>query len=48
MNTLLKQGGTAMQDMQAYLEKLHRDAIDCAVISRRPRLLRLQPNSRRQ
>jgi hypothetical protein len=24
-----------MQDMQAYLEKLHRDALDCAVISKR-------------
>jgi hypothetical protein len=24
-----------MQDMQAYLGKLHRDAVDCALISRR-------------
>ena len=24
-----------MQDMQVYLEKLHRDAVDCALISKR-------------
>jgi len=24
-----------MQDMQTYLEKLHRDAVDCAMISKR-------------
>jgi hypothetical protein len=24
-----------MQDMQAYLEKLYRDAVDCALISKR-------------
>jgi len=28
-------GGTAMQDMQSYLEKLDRDAVDCALISKR-------------
>jgi hypothetical protein len=28
-------GGAAMQDMQTYLEKLHRDAVDCALISKR-------------
>jgi hypothetical protein len=34
MDKLPPTGATAMQDMQAYLEKLHRDAVDCALISK--------------
>ena len=29
-----------MQDMQTRLEKLHRDAVDCALISKRGPMLR--------